>query len=102
MKPYKGMGMDGFVARWYTRTRAHDMESFREQARSVAARLTPGARVLEVAPGPGFFAIELAKLGPFTITGLDVSRTFVQIATENARAAGVAVDFQLGNASAMP
>lgn len=102
MKPYKGMGMDGFVARWYARTRANDMESFREQARSIAARLAPGARVLEVAPGPGFFAIELAKLGRFTITGLDVSRTFVEIATENARAAGVSVDFQLGNASAMP
>lgn len=102
MKPYKGMGMDGFVARWYARTRANDMESFREQARRVAARLAPGARVLEVAPGPGFFAIELAKLGDFKITGLDVSRTFVQIATDNARAAGVSVDFRLGNASAMP
>jgi ubiquinone/menaquinone biosynthesis C-methylase UbiE len=58
--------------------------------------------VLEVAPGPGFFAIELAKLGEFAITGLDVSRTFVEIATENARKAGVPVDFRLGNAAAMP
>jgi ubiquinone/menaquinone biosynthesis C-methylase UbiE len=58
--------------------------------------------VLEVAPGPGYFAIELAKLGSYPITGLDVSRTMVDIAKENARKAGVAVDFQLGNASAMP
>jgi ubiquinone/menaquinone biosynthesis C-methylase UbiE len=102
MKPYKGMGMDGWVARWYTRTRGSDMADFRQQAATVASRLEPGARVLEVAPGPGFFAIELARLGKWTITALDVSRTFVEIATENARAAGVAVDFRLGNASAMP
>jgi ubiquinone/menaquinone biosynthesis C-methylase UbiE len=102
MRPYKGLGMEGFIARWYARTRANDMESFREQARGVAAQLTPGARVLEVAPGPGFFSIELAKLGHFTITGLDVSRTFVDIATQNALRAGVAVEFRQGNASALP
>ena len=52
--------------------------------------------------GPGFFAVELAKLGDFKITGLDISRTFVEIAMENARNAGVKIDFRLGNASAMP
>jgi hypothetical protein len=41
MKPYKGLGMDGFIARWYARTRANDIESFREQARGVAAQLAP-------------------------------------------------------------
>jgi len=58
--------------------------------------------VLEVAPGPGFFAIELAKLGDFKITGLDLSRTFVEIAMENAGNAGAKIDFRLGNSSAMP
>jgi len=101
-KPWKGKGMEGWIARWYTRTRSHDMEDFRRQAKSVAERLRSGCDVLEVAPGPGFFAVELAKLGDFRITGLDVSRTFVDIATRNARDAGVKVDFRLGNASAMP
>jgi ubiquinone/menaquinone biosynthesis C-methylase UbiE len=78
------------------------MEDFRRQAGTAAGHLSKGARVLEVAPGPGFFAIELARLGEFSITGLDISRTFVQIATENAANAGVKVNFQLGNASAMP
>jgi ubiquinone/menaquinone biosynthesis C-methylase UbiE len=78
------------------------MEDFRRQAKAVAAHLFKGARVLEVAPGPGFFAIELARLGDFSITGLDISRTFVQIATENSAKAGVKINFQLGNASAMP
>jgi ubiquinone/menaquinone biosynthesis C-methylase UbiE len=101
-KPWKGMGMNGWVARWYTRTRQNDMEDFRRAAGTVAARLRPGSRVLEVAPGPGFFAIELSKLGNFQITGLDISRTFVEIATRNARNAVVNVDFRWGNASAMP
>src|SRR5215510_12254648 len=101
-KPWKGIGMNGWVARWYTRTRQNDMEDFRQAAKTVAARLRPGSHVLEVAPGPGFFAIELAKLGDFKITGLDISRTFVEIARENARNASAEIDFRLGNASAMP
>jgi ubiquinone/menaquinone biosynthesis C-methylase UbiE len=94
--------MEGPVARWYTRTRSKDMEDFRREARKIAVRLATGAAVLEVAPGPGFFSIELAKLGSFKITALDASRTFVEIARENARKEGVAIDFQHGNASAMP
>ena len=101
-KPHKGAGMEGWVARWYTRTRRNDMEDFRRQAQAVAGQLRSGSNVLEVAPGPGFFAIELAKLGDFRITGLDISRTFVEIAQENARNAGVKIDFRLGNASSLP
>ena len=101
-KPFRGKGMEGWTARWYTRTRSHDMEDFRRQAKSVAEQLRPGSDVLEVAPGPGFFAVELAKLGDFKITGLDISRTLIEIAAGNARATGVKVDFRWGNASAMP
>jgi ubiquinone/menaquinone biosynthesis C-methylase UbiE len=46
--------------------------------------------------------VELAKLGGYRITGLDISRTFVEIARGNARQAGVDVDFRLGNAARMP
>jgi len=53
----------------------NDMEDFRREAKSAAERLPAGACVLDLAPGPGFFAIELAKLGDFRITGLDISRT---------------------------
>src|SRR5215813_3835556 len=101
-KPWKGKGMEGWVARWYTRTRQNDMEDFRRQAKAIATRLNRGASVLEVAPGPGFFAIELAKLGDFRITGLDISQTLVEIAKQNAVDAGVTIDFRMGNASAMP
>lgn len=100
-KAYKGMGMNGWIARWYARTRSNDMADFVQQAGAVAQRLSRG-RVLEVAPGPGFFAIELAKLGDYQVTGLDISPTFVQVATANAQRAGVDVEFRQGNASAMP
>jgi ubiquinone/menaquinone biosynthesis C-methylase UbiE len=101
-KPWKGMGMEGRIARWYASTRQKDMEEFRNQAKAVAERLDPGASVLEVAPGPGFFSVELAKLVDFKITGLDISRTMVEIAAENARKAGVKVDFRVGSASDIP
>lgn len=101
-KAYKGTGMEGRVARWYARTRRNDMEDFRRQAEKFAERLRNGCSVLEVAPGPGYFAIELAKLGDFKITGLDISKTFVEIAMDNARKAGANIDFRLGNAAAMP
>lgn len=102
-KGYRGMGMEGLVARWYARNTGRNMEEYRAAARAFAARV-PGGRVLEVAPGPGYFAIELAKLGDYQITGLDVSKTFVDLATKNATAAGVAstVAFQLGNVAEMP
>src|SRR5215468_6290255 len=90
-KPQRGAGMEGWVARWYARTRRNDMEDFRRQAQAVAARLPTGSSVLEV-----------AKLGDFGITGLDISRTFVEIAKENARNAGVKIDFRIGNASSLP
>jgi 2-polyprenyl-3-methyl-5-hydroxy-6-metoxy-1,4-benzoquinol methylase len=44
-----------------------------------------GAEVLEVAPGPGYLAVEIALLGRFHVTGLDFSRSFLEIASENAR-----------------
>ena len=101
-KPFRGAGMEGWIAKWYARTRKNEAEDFRRRAKSVAEHLRSGVDVLEVAPGPGYFAIELARLGDFTITGLDISRTFREIATENARRAGLRIAFRIGNASAMP
>jgi ubiquinone/menaquinone biosynthesis C-methylase UbiE len=101
-KGYRGPGMEGFMARWYARTTIKNLADYRRSAGLVAARVQPGASVLEVAPGPGYTAIELAKLGNYQITGLDISESFVRMAVENARMAGVAVDFRHGNVSAMP
>jgi ubiquinone/menaquinone biosynthesis C-methylase UbiE len=101
-KPFKGLGMEGWIARWYARTRGHDVEDFRRQAKKIAEKLRATSDVLEVASGPGYFAIELWKLGYFRIIGLDISRTMVEIARENAVAAGARVEFSQGNAAGMP
>jgi ubiquinone/menaquinone biosynthesis C-methylase UbiE len=102
VKPYKGMGMNGFVARWYASLTSKSMDEYKALARRTASQIPPNATVLEVAPGPGYFAVELAKLGNFHITGLDISKTFVEIARANAANAGIRVDFRQGNASRMP
>lgn len=100
-KGYKGLGMEGFVARWYARN-TEGASRHHEVAERIAGSLADGAHVLEVAPGPGFLAIELAKFGRFQVAGLDISKTFVQIASDNAAKAGVTVAFHHGDAAAMP
>lgn len=101
-KAYKGMGLEGSVARWYEKTTRKDMDEFRREAQRFAGMLPVGGNVLEVAPGPGFLSIELAKTGKLRVTGLDISKTFVEIAQRNAETVGVRVDFQNGNAAQMP
>jgi ubiquinone/menaquinone biosynthesis C-methylase UbiE len=100
-KAYRGMGMEGSIARWYEKTTRRDMEQFRSLARRLAS-VVPEGDVLEVAPGPGFLAIELARLGRYTVTTVDASRTFVEIARRNAAEAGVRVECLQGNAAALP
>ncbi len=103
-KGYKGLAMEGIIAHWYANIRrsGSQIEDWRKQAAHLTGSLPDGADVLEVAPGPGYFAIEMARLDRLHVTGLDISHTFVEIARENARQAGVSVDFQQGNTSNMP
>ena len=101
-KPYRGAPMEGRLARWYARQTKRLNETFQAEAREIAAGLAPGARVLEIAPGPGYLAVEIAKLGAFDVSGLDVSRTFVEIASEHAARSGVKAAFRQGDAAALP
>ena len=103
-KGYRGVAMEGSIARWYARTRgtASQIEAWRVQAEALVAELPAGAEVLEVAPGPGYFSVELARTGRVHVTSLEISRTFVAIANANARAAGVLVAVREGDASRMP
>lgn len=103
-KRFRVPEMQGAVARWYARQRGSgsQVEAYRTQAALLTAGVPPGADVLEVAPGPGYLAIEMARLGRVQVTGLDISPTFVRIAKENARQATVSIDFRQGDAAAMP
>jgi ubiquinone/menaquinone biosynthesis C-methylase UbiE len=101
---FKGPEMEGAVARWYAgiRNSGSQVEEYRKQAAQLTADLPAGADVLEVAPGPGYLAIEMARSGRLHVTGLDISQSFVQIASENAKKAGVNADFRQGDAARMP
>jgi ubiquinone/menaquinone biosynthesis C-methylase UbiE len=100
----KGPEMEGPIARWYARVRGSErqIDAYRNQAVQLVAGLPDGARVLEVAPGPGYLSIEMARLRRLHVTALDVSHTFVDIGSANALRAGVAVDFRQGDVAKMP
>ena len=101
-KGYKGIGMEGSIARWYEKTTRKDLDEYRKTGERLRAMAPDNGAALEVAPGPGFLAVELARGGKVRVTGLDISKTFVELATKNATEAGVRVDFRQGNASEMP
>ena len=91
-KGYKGVGMEGRVATWYAKNTARDIAEFQALADRLTTELPIGTRILEVAPGPGYLSIELARRGRYEITGLDISETFVEIAAENARKASLKIE----------
>lgn len=101
-KGYRGLGMEGSIARWYEKNTRKDMTEFLKLAARLRDELPHEGDMLEVAPGPGFLSIEMAKGGKFRVTGLDISKTFVELARKNASEVGVKVDFREGNASAIP
>ena len=100
--PRRDRGMEGMVAKWYAANTGEMMTEYVELARRISAQLPDRSAVLEVAPGPGYFCTELAKLGSYAITGLDISHTFVKMATRRAADQCVRVSFVQGSASNMP
>src|SRR5581483_7277456 len=98
---HKGPAMEGVIASWYAKNTKGEARAMRETAERIAAELRPGARVLEVAPGPGYMTVELAKLG-LKVSALDISHAFVGMTKANAAAAGFDVDARQGNASQNP
>jgi len=101
-KPYRGISMEGGLATWYAKITRKDLGEFERLARELATGLPVGGRVLEIAPGPGYLSVALAKLGPFKITGLDISQSFVQMASQHAKREGVVARFIHGSASDIP
>jgi len=101
-KAYKGLPMEGIIASWYAKTTFKDLNRHKFMAKQLVEKIPANGSVLEIAPGPGYFCIELARLGNYQITGLDISKSFVEIARKNAAKANLEIDFREGNASAMP
>ena len=95
-------GIEGYFAEKYDKfAKTILIDLYKEIAGLVIKHLKSG-KILEIGPGPGYLSIEIAKLGDFQITGLDISETMVEIARRNAEEAGADVVFKLGDASNMP
>ena len=65
------------------------------------AAIAPRMRVLDVACGTGVVAITAARLGA-TVTALDLTPQLLDRARENARVAGVEIDFHEGDVESLP
>ena len=102
-RKFKDLGITGSFTRWYDKnTRENRIEEMQEYAKEAKKHLLDNASVLEVAPGPGYFSIELAKMGNYNITGMDISADFVEICKINAKRENVVINFLQGNVSQMP
>ena len=101
-KPHADRGIEGLAAKWYAANTGEMMKEYVDLAQRIAGEIAEGSAVLEVAPGPGYFCIELAKLGSYAIAGVDISHTMVRIAAKKAAEAGVRVEFKQGSASKLP
>ncbi|MBO9128592.1 class I SAM-dependent methyltransferase [Bacillus sp. 165] len=102
MRKNKDVGIYGLTAKWYDKnSRKSRMAEMQRYANEVASHVSKNANVLEVAPGPGYLSIELAKKD-FNVIGVEISPDFVKIAKKNAMEANASVDFKEGNASNLP
>jgi ubiquinone/menaquinone biosynthesis C-methylase UbiE len=102
IRKFKDLEIQGKKAHEYDEfSRQYRLKDIKEYANLATNHVLKGGSVLEIATGPGYFCIELAKLGDFKITGLDISNDLVQIARSNAQQARVKVDFLQGNASSL-
>lgn len=98
----KDVGIYGLTAKWYDKnSRKSRITEMKQYADEVESYVNKNANILEVAPGPGYLSIELAKKG-FNVTGVEISPDFVEIEKKNAKEANVSVDFKEGNASNLP
>ncbi len=102
MRKKKDVGIYGYTAKWYDKnSRKSRLTQMQEYATEIKSLVHDGTRILEIAPGPGYLSIELAKMG-FDVTGVELSPDFVNIEKNNAKEANVLVDFKEGNASNLP
>src|SRR5690349_23878173 len=82
----------GEIARFY----ADQAEDFIKRL-----NLSPGMTVLDVACGTGNLALPAARTGA-TVTGVDIAPNSIEQARANAKAAGLNVQFDEGDAEALP
>jgi len=103
LRRFKDLTIEGEKANYYDKiSREHRIGEMQQQAKEITEYIKDGDIVLEIAPGAGYLSIELSKLGNYKITGMDISKSLVEICKRNAIKAGVQINFQQGNVSNMP
>jgi SAM-dependent methyltransferase len=65
------------------------------------AGLQPGARLLDLCCGPGWYSIELARLG-FEVVGIDVNPEYIRLARQLSDQKGTDVEFLVGDMREIP
>lgn len=90
-------------ATWSSGDYGHFAQYLEEGALEFLQRLPlqPGMRMLDVACGAGQIAIPAARMG-VRVTGIDLAPNLVEQAQQRAQAAGVRVEFEQGDAEALP
>lgn len=102
IRKFKDLEIQGKKADEYDDfSRKYRLNDMKEYAKLAAGHVPNGGSVLEIATGPGYFCIELAKQGDYKISGLDISHDLIKIARTNAEKTGVKVDFIQGNAASL-
>ena len=81
---------------------SNNTEQYKSWAKIASAHIFENGHLLESALAPENLSIEIAKLGKYEIVGLDIITTFVNIASEHARAANVKIEFRQGDAAYTP
>jgi len=95
-------GIEGYFAEKYDKFAKTILIDLYKEITGLVIKHLKSGKILEIGPGPGYLSIEIAKLGDFQITGLDISETMIEIARRNTEEAGTDVVFKLGDASNMP
>ena len=90
-------------ATWMSGDYGHFAQYLEKGAFDFLARLhvAPGSRMLDVACGAGQIAIPAARAG-VKVTGIDIAANLIEQARARAKAAGVEVRFEEGDAEALP
>lgn len=101
-RPHRDRGIEGRMATWYAANTGKSMQPFQDLAQRIDQDLPQPSRILEIAPGPGYLSIEMARLSPHRVTAIDLSPDMVRIARDNAARAGVPAEFVQGNSSSLP
>ena len=101
-KGYKGLGMEGLIAKWYAKTTYKDLDEFKALAKRMSESLRKGRACSKWRRGRAILRSSWPSAGSTRFRGSISVRRLWRSRSKNARRQGVEIDFRHGNASSMP